>query len=100
MLDTEEPRHRSDHTQSRSISRALAAVTDFLATKQNEKESIFSETCIIRPTFGLEKGSLYQQVVFISRFIQYVIRTICSEIGSLRIKVVFLDSGHIIQVSL
>ena len=60
----------------------------------------YSETCIIRPPLDLEKDSLYLQVVFISRFIQYMKRTICSKIGSLRIQVVFLDSGHIIQVSL
>ena len=65
-------------------------------------DEIYSETCIIRPPLGLEKGlsGLYLQVVFISRFILYIIRTICFEIDGLRIQVVFLDSGHIIQVSL
>ena len=29
-----------------------------------------------------------------------MIRTVCSEKGGLKIQVVFLDSGHIIQVSL
>ena len=49
---------------------------------------------------GLEKGGLYQQVVFISRFLLYMIRTICSEIDCLRIQLIFLDSCHIIHVSL
>ena len=39
-------------------------------------------------------------VVFISRSIRYMIRTICSKIGGLRIQVVCLESGHIIQVSM
>ena len=62
--------------------------------------SQYSETCIIRPPLGLEKGGLYLQVVFIFRFILHIISMICFEIVSLRIQVVFLDSGHILQVSL
>ena len=61
---------------------------------------IYSETCILRPPLGPEKCGLYLQVVFISRSILYMIRTVCSEKGGLKIQVVFLDSGHIIQVSL
>ena len=60
----------------------------------------YNEICIIRLPLGLEKSGLYLQVVFISRSIQYMIITICSKISGIRILLVFLDSGHIIQVSL
>ena len=60
----------------------------------------YSETCILRPPLGLEKGGLYLKVVFISMSILHKIRAVCSEKGGLMIQVVFLDSGHIIQVSL
>ena len=62
-------------------------------TKKNN-----GEASIIRPPLGLEKGGLYQQVVFI--FISIYDKNNCSEIDGLRIQLVFLDSGHIIQVSL
>ena len=40
----------------------------------------YRETCISRPPLGLEKGSLYLKVVFISKSILHipVIRTVCS----------------------
>ena len=43
---------------------------------------------------------LYLHVVFTYRSMLYMIRTVCSEKGGPEIQVVFLDSGHIIQVSL
>ena len=59
-----------------------------------------SETGKLRPPMGPEKGGLYLQVVFISRSILHFIRTVCSEKCGLTIQLVFLDSCHIIQVSL
>ena len=58
---------------------------------------IYSENCIKRPP---EKGGLCLKMVFISRSILHIIRKVCSEKGGLKIQVIVLDSGHIIQVSL
>ena len=63
-------------------------------------KSKYSDTCILRPPLGPEKGGLYLQVVFISRFILRIIRAVSSEKGGHKIQVIFLDSGHIKQVSL
>ena len=54
----------------------------------------------IETTLGQETCGLYLLVVFISRSILYMIWTVYFERGGLKIQVVFLDSGHIIQVSL
>ena len=63
---------------------------------------MYSETCIliIKTAFvtinvrSLSAGGLYIQV-----HLKHDI-TVCSENGGLKIQVVFLDSGHIIQVPL
>ena len=62
--------------------------------------SICSKTCTLSPPLWPEKCGLYLQLVFSSRSILYMIITVWSEKGCLKIQVVFLDSGHIIQVSL
>ena len=59
----------------------------------------YNETCLLRPQLGPEKAVLICSGLY-KRSIWYMIRAVCSEKGGLKIQVVFLNSGHIIQVSL
>ena len=78
----------------------LSNVCNFMPIKYYQ---YYSETCILKLPFGPEKGGLnwsagclYFQVHFTLFF-----RAVCSKKkGGLKIHVVFLDSGHKIQVSL